>query len=277
MSSITFIVLVGSRDTYRNCFLSSPLFQTASSASDCQIIEQSGYQSAGKAFNDGIERAKNDLIVCVHQDVILPIKWAEQFKAKCAQVESLGVPIGVVGCWGITADGERAGHAYHRDRQLFPCKPGDTGNSRAMSLPARVKTLDESLISFRKSSGLRFDPSLPSFFGYAVDLCLEAEARGLQNFAIDSPYVHQTVDQTRIRRELFESASFLIKKWRSALPIQTPSGPLVSKRALWGQKLKMLVQHWIGYSPSRIWWESLPQVNTRDVLLAEVPRKLTRP
>src|SRR5579884_3468757 len=170
MSSITFIVLVGNQDTYQKCFLSSPLFQRKNGSTDFQIIAQSGFKTAGEAFNEGIERAVNDLIVCIHQDVILPINWDVRFLAKRSEVESLGPPVGVVGCWGITSEGERAGHVYHRDRQLFPRKVGDNGNRGPMALPQRVQTLDELLISFRKSSGLRFDPDLPSFFGYAVDL-----------------------------------------------------------------------------------------------------------
>jgi hypothetical protein len=269
MPSITFIILVGNRDTYQKCFLSSPLFQRKDVGCDFQIIPQSGFKTAGEAFNDGIKRADSDLIVCVHQDVVLPARWAERFLAKLNEVESLGVPVGVVGCWGITSEGERAGHVYHRDRQLFPRKPGDNGNRGPMSLPTRVQTLDELLISFRKSSGLRFDPSLPSFFGYAVDLCLEAEAQGFQNFAIDCPCIHRTADQRGIRGELFQSATYLMDKWKQLLPIQVPTSPLESKSALWRERMKLRILDLLGYTPRRMWWEELPQVDPKDVLYEE--------
>jgi hypothetical protein len=267
MPSITFIVLVGNQDTYQKCFLSSPLFQAKDESFNFQIIPQSGFRTAADALNDGIERAENNLIACVHQDVILPVTWMSSFLAGLGQVESLGVPVGVVGCWGITSEGEKAGHVYHRDRQLFPRKPGDNGNRGAMSLPMRVQTLDELLIAFRKSTGLRFDPALPSFFGYAVDLCLEAEARGFQNFSIDCPCVHQTVDQRGIRKELFLSEMFLMNKWKGLLPIQVPTGPLEGKFALWRNRMKAQLQVLLGYNPQRMWWEDLPQVDLATILV----------
>ncbi len=269
MSSVTFIVLVANAKTYQSCFLSSPLFQGKLGTGDFQIIPQSGFRTAGAAFNDGIEKAENDLVVCIHQDVMLPTRWSKRFLEKRNEVESSGVPVGAVGCWGITSDGERAGHVYHRDRQLFPRKPGDNGNRGPMSLPVRVQTLDELLISFRKSSGLRFDPCLPSFFGYAVDLCLEAEAKGLQNFAIDCPCVHQTVDQMRIRKELLQSETYLMNKWKRLLPIQVPTGPLEGKFALWRGWAKLWMLDLIGYTPPRMWWEELPKVDPNDVLYDE--------
>lgn len=271
MSSITFVVVVGNHTVYESCFASSPLFQVKKSKSEFQVIPQSGFQSAVLAFNDAIEKAENDLIVFAHQDVILPVNWAKQFLARRAEIESLGVSVGVVGCWGITAEGERAGHVYHRDRQIYPKKPGDNGNLGYVSLPMRVNTLDELLISFRKSSGLRFDPELPSFFGYAVDVSLTAEARGLQNFAIDCPVVHQTVDQRRIRKELNQSSLFLVEKWNEQLPILTPSGPLTGKGALWRQRAKLNLLDRIGYIPTRMWWEELRQVDTEEVLYCDDP------
>jgi len=261
---ITFIILVGNEDVYQQCFLSSPLF--SDTRLDFQIIAQRGFGTAGAAFNEGIARAKHDLIVCIHQDVILPVHWSERFQARRGELESQGIPLGVVGCWGITSQGERAGHVYHRDRQLFPRKAGDNGNRGPMSLPQRVQTLDELLISFRKSSGLRFDPNLPSFFGYAVDICLQAEEQGLQNFVVDSPCVHQTADQRRIRKELFESASYILKKWKKLLPILTPTGPMEGNLALWRDRVKLRLLDLMGYTPPRMWWEELPQVDPEDVL-----------
>jgi|SRR5579862_2019760 len=269
MPSITFIVLVGNKATYKNCFLSSPLLAMNNKSSQFQIIAQSGFRSAAEAFNEGIERAVNDLIVCIHQDVILPVNWDGRLLERRAEVESTGSSVGVVGCWGITAEGERAGHVYHRDRRMFPRKPGDNGNRGAMSLPRKVQILDELMISFRKSSGLTFDPFLPSFFGYAVDLCLQAEERGLQNFAIDCPCIHQTADPRRIRKELFASANYLMKKWKKLLPIPTPSGPLEGNLALWRDRIKLRIQDAIGYTPSRVWWEVLPKVDPSEVLFAD--------
>lgn len=265
MEGISFIVLVGSEEIYNRCLKSSPLFAAANPC-EYQVLPQSGFATAGLAFNDGIAKAKFDRIICLHQDVILPITWMKRFALRLQELEDLQVPLGVVGCWGITSGGERGGHVYHRDRQVFPRVPGDNGNRGPMTLPVQVQTLDELLISFDRRSGLRFDPLLPNFFGYAVDICLTAEANGRCNFAIDCPCIHDTVDQRRIRTSLAMSASYLLEKWRDILPIQTPSGVLESKWALRRDRVKLAVQDVIGYKPRYIWWEQLPQVDKRDVL-----------
>src|SRR3989449_7597243 len=113
MSAITFIVPVSDHDQYQRYFLSSPLFERES---HFEIHAQAGFRTSGQAYNDGIQKAQNDLIVCAHQDVVLPAMWATRFLARRSEVESIGVPVGVVGCWGRTPKGDYVGHIYHRDR-----------------------------------------------------------------------------------------------------------------------------------------------------------------
>ncbi len=253
--SITFVVPVGSADVYEKCFLSSPLFKRQDRF---QILAQTGFGTSGQAYNDGIEKAENDIIVCVHQDVVFPAMWAGRFLASLAEIESLGIPIGVVGCIGITSKGEAAGHIYRHDREVFPPCP----------LPAKVQTLDEMLIAFRKSSSLLFDPAVPSFFGYAVDLCLQASTRGLQNFAVDAPCFHQAKNRKKMAKEFHSAWEYLLDKWREILPVQTLSGTLDGKGSYWIERLKQSVVHAIGYHPAP-WWKDLPRVNPEDVLYAD--------
>lgn len=254
MSSMTFVVPVGSSDVYEKCFLSSPLFERRS---DFQVLAQTGFATSGLAFNDAIEKATNDVIVFAHQDVMFPAMWAEQFLLKLAELESRGVLPGVVGCAGISSAGEGAGHIYRHDREMFLQCP----------LPARVETLDEMLIAFRKSSGLRFDPALPSFFGYAVDVCLQASSVGLQNFAMDVPCFHQAKNRKKMAKEFDSAWVYLLDKWRDVLPVRTLSGTLERGVSYWRERLKRSVFSAIGYSPTP-WWANLPQINPEEVLFA---------
>src|ERR1041385_145908 len=138
LEPITFIVPVGNEKIYNDCFLASPLFTEPCNAGlEFQILAQRGFKGAASAFNDGLDNAKHDLIVCLHQDVILPVKWAERFVTQVHELENSGIPLGVVGCIGCQSDGELAGHVYHRERQMFP-EP---------ALPARVQALDELLVA----------------------------------------------------------------------------------------------------------------------------------
>ena len=248
MSSITFIIPVGSEDVFQQCFLSSPLF---SQDTEFQILAQRGFKTSGEAFNDGIERAVNDLIVCVHQDVVFPGGWATGFLAGLQDLHSRGVPLGLIGCIGMTSSGLPAGHIYRHDREYSPNCP----------LPARVETLDEMLISFRKSSGLRFDPALPSFFYYAVDLCLQAASRGLHNFAVDAPCFHQAKNRNHVMpAEFYYSQEYMIRKWKPFLPVRTLSGTLGSKRYYWARRIKQSFFQVIRYNPVP-WWHDLPRIN----------------
>ena len=256
---ITFIVPVGNEETYNKCFLSSPLFaQQARDSFEFQIQPQRGFSRVARAFNDGLDKAQHDLIVCLHQDVILPVNWAKKFLRHLHRLEEEGVQIGTVGCIGSQSDGQLVGHVYHRDRQLFPGRP----------LPARVQALDELLVSFRKSSGLRFDEDLPSFFGYAPDICMEAATRGLQNFVVDAPCIHETADRRMARRDIYSTWKFLQRKWRRQLPIHTPTGPIDGSLDYWKDMVKDYVFHVAGYQP-RPWWLGLPQVKREDVLFAD--------
>lgn len=256
---ITFVIPVGNEHVYQDCFLSSPLFKhSANRDMEFQVLPQRGFKGAAAAFNDGLDKAKHDLIVCVHQDVILPVKWAKRFVTQVKQLENSGVPLGAVGCIGCQFDGELVGHVYHRERQLFPEHP----------LPARIQALDELLVAFRKSSGLRFDHALPSFFGYAPDICMEAAVRGLQNFVVDAPCIHETADRRMARRDIYPTWNYLRRKWKGRLPIHTPTGPIDGRWEFWKGMVKDYAFHIAGYTPHP-WWLRLPAVKREDVLFAD--------
>lgn len=253
MLPVTLVVPVGDEDVFRDCLLSSRLVEDTGA---CELIAQRGWSTAAKAFNDAIDRAHNDLIVCLHQDVLLPDEWHERFVSAITQLEMQQGPIGVAGCAGITSHGKTAGHMYRHDREFHP----------PVALPAAVETLDEMLICFRKSSGLRFDENLPSFFGYAVDLCLEASRRGLKNYAIDAPCFHQAKSrQGRLPEQFFINWNYLCDKWKDQLPVQTLTGTLQNKRSFTTHKFVESIKEKIGYAPEP-WWADLPKIDTAAAL-----------
>jgi len=250
MEPITFIVPVCDEHVYSNCFLASPLFQQGS----FQIIAQREYSCAGLAFNKAIQEADTDLLVFCHQDVVLPPSWDQAFVKAIASLQESKKNVGVIGCIGITHAGIPAGHIYRHDRELFPSTP----------LPQPVQTFDELLISFRKSSNLRFDEELPGFNYYAVDMCLQAEKNGMVNFAVDSPCFHQGKGHRILPRQFYEAQKYMVKKWRPILPVQTLSGRLLCGPGRFLSRLKRrLIATFRLRNP---WWMTLPTIDPAEIL-----------
>jgi len=249
MEDVTFVIPIGDRQIYDRCFGCSPFF---SYNDNCEIFLQEGYPNAAVAFNSALAQGRNDLFIFAHQDVVLPNGWATRFKNQVFAIERNVAHLGVIGCVGKTDLGEAAGHFYRHDREF----------KSAVPLPARVETLDEMLIAFRRSSGLLFDEELPSFFYYAVDICLQAKVLNLSNFAIDCPVFHQARNQTFFSKGFCQAQAYMIEKWRSLLPVQTLSGTLRHKRINRIHRIK----DFISVAIRGRFWENLPTIDPQTVL-----------
>src|SRR5262249_43861181 len=88
------ISAVNNEAVLRSCLLSSPDVSTAS-----EVILQTGYYSAATAYNAGIEKAKSDVLVLVHQDVFLPPGWLDQLQRALKEVEAKDPKWAVAGVW----------------------------------------------------------------------------------------------------------------------------------------------------------------------------------
>ena len=263
MTALTFIVPVADEEVFHSNFLASP---TLRGSHPHQIIPQRGFRCAGEAYTDGLDRALNDIVIFVHQDVVLPANWDRQFCARLEELNTRGVKVGVVGCIGITAEGHAAGHIYRHDREFFP----------DIKLPVRVDSLDELLICFRKSSALRFDTNLPSFHFYAVDMCLQAQARGKLNMVVDAPCFHQGKNRDGKPKEFFSTRKYMARKWKRVLPVQTLSGVLDSRpESFWGQEARKAIRRILGQQ-APYWWENLPKIDPEALLYGNSELPLDR-
>ncbi|RKY03959.1 MAG: hypothetical protein DRP56_10690 [Planctomycetota bacterium] len=133
--------------------------------------------SAAVGLNTGIRKAKHEIVVCCHQDVVFPPLWAAMLYD---QIELISDPsFGVLGTFGAAEDSRLVGHVS--DPHNNP-KMGD--------LPCRAMSLDEHCLVIRKSSGLLFDENLSGFHMYGADICLSAQSKKMCNYVIDAPVVH---------------------------------------------------------------------------------------
>jgi hypothetical protein len=178
-----------------------------------QVLVQERFASAAKAYNQAIELALNDLIVFVHQDVILPLMWISDLERMLLRLEETDPRWGVLGCYGVTRSNQSKGYIY---------SPGPGVIGRPFERPVAVQTLDEVVLIVRRSSGLRFDDTLPHFHLYGTDICLRAKVQGMQSYAISAFCIHNAQEYLILPREFYNCCRHVKRVWRRELPIQTP-------------------------------------------------------
>ena len=209
INDVTFVVAVNQREVFESNFLSSPCLRDMGNP---QILVQEGFESAGKAYNDAIERSQNDLMIFVHQDVILPATWPLDLASALRCLNSADPEWGVVGCYGEAPSTGGRGYVYSSGL-------GVVGNP--FDRPTPVQTLDEIVLIFRKSSGLQFDNKLPHFHFYGTDICLRAAKMGLNCYAISAFCIHNTHQPLVLPNEFYECCRHIRRVWKDQLPIQT--------------------------------------------------------
>jgi hypothetical protein len=206
---ITFVVAVNRWDVFKTNFLGSPAFR---GSYDYQILIQQHFKSAARAYNDAIDRSRNDLMIFAHQDIFFPEPWLAQLARALDYLEVHDPQWGVLGCYGTTRSGERIGHIYSSGLGVI---------GQPFEHPKAVLTLDEVVLVLRKSSGLRFDETLPHFHFYGTDICLSAAERGMKSYSVPAFCVHNTEQIMVLPPAFYESAKHIRRVWKAHLPIQT--------------------------------------------------------
>lgn len=208
---LTIAVAVNDINVLRKNLFLSP--RVLNSESDNQLIIKQNYSSASLAYNSAIEEAENDIIIFVHQDVYLPECWFSDLNQSISYLETRGIEWGVLGCCGSRK------FAKASVGQVYTNGVGIHGV--AISQPEIVDTLDEIVLIIRRSSGLRFDPTLPHFHLYGTDLCISAKSKGMACYAIPAFCIHNTNQILKLPREYWVCYQYIKKKWKNLLPIYT--------------------------------------------------------
>jgi hypothetical protein len=209
LPDITFVVnKSGDPAVFKNNFAASPVLNLIPPG---RVIVQEGLRSAALGYNDAIDKAKTDLIAFSHQDVYYPKQWLSDLGKAIAQLEESDPKWGVLGCWGNRSSGFYVGY-------LFSVGLGICG--KPFETPTEVDTLDEYVLIIRKSSGLRFDESLPGFHFYGTDICMSARVAGQKSYAVSAFAVHNT-SFGPLSNDFFTCYWPVRKKWLQYLPLQT--------------------------------------------------------
>ncbi len=234
---VSFVVAVNDWEELRVNLLSSPV--AASRAHQWILVENSGncrYKSIGRLYAEAQEKARNDLVFFIHQDVLLPQGWEERMFAGLLELEQHDASWGVLGAVGALPPKP----GVQKQLRGHWCDP--SGHWRLGPLPSEVDSLDEQWLGVRQSSGVKFDPVMPGFHCYGIELSLSARDRGLKTYAIDAFVWHKyrdpsgyliskQEDSAKIRRrwsheflqEFEPSAKYVERKWRKFLPFQSTS------------------------------------------------------
>lgn len=207
--SFTFAVAVNSMEILRKNLYLSPGLQGDHKH---QVLIKENYPSASLAYNSAIDEAENEIIIFIHQDIYLPETWFSDISRCLFYLEEKQINWGVLGCYGS------------RKAEVGVGKVCDTHfgiHGRQIDKPESIETLDEIVLVIRKSSGLRFDPSLPHFHLYGTDICLSAKDNGMANFAFQGLCVHNTNQLVNLPKEFYDCYRYIKKKWTKFLPITT--------------------------------------------------------
>ncbi len=209
MEKVTFVVAANNREVLERNFLASPCLPAGHGH---PILIQRNFSSAAKAYNDAMEKSENDLMIFVHQDMVLPEGWLGEVERSLRQLEARDARWGVLGVYGETADHTDAGHIYSHGLGIL---------GRPFEAPVEACSLDEIVLILRKSSGLRFDDTLPHFHMYGADICMAAAQRGLKSYIIPAFCVHNTVFNLVLPKEFYDCYRHVRRTRREFLPIQT--------------------------------------------------------
>lgn len=194
--------------------LQSSLLRSPALASAAAVLLKRGYASAAKAYNSALAESTTDVVVFVHQDVFLPAGWDAQLRHALTELSRTDPEWAVAGAWGVHPSGKRSGH-------LFCVGLGqELGAFFKSGEP--VRTLDEVLLILRKSSGVRFDETIPGYHFYGTDLCLEAERLGKRCYAIAAFCIHNTNGYSLLPWDFWKTYFLLRRKWWNRLPVTTP-------------------------------------------------------
>ena len=144
------------------------------------------FKNLTQAISAGVTRAHHDIIIVVHEDVLLPRGWQDLFEESLSSLEMEDKSWGVLGSVGWTADNKMVGHWSD---------PHGYINTLEESSYHPVIRLDEQILIFHRQTMRAFDHNLPGIHFLGLDIALNLQKHGLKSYAINAPTIHKYADQ----------------------------------------------------------------------------------
>jgi glycosyltransferase involved in cell wall biosynthesis len=206
LAKISIVSCINDFEKYNACVGAS--FREAKKSGVVELLRidnTSNNLSIAAALNRGRQVANGDIIVFCHQDVMFPPNWHIRLLEQIDMIEKHHPNWGVIGTFGVAKNGMLAGHIIDFKGHFY-CLP----------LPAEVQSLDEHCLIIRNDSELFFDEEVCQFHLYGADICIQATAKGLINFAIDNCVQH--LSSGKINPGFEQHAELLYQKWKKRNP-----------------------------------------------------------
>lgn len=226
---ISFVTCVHNLEQYAQCIGTLFKSKTNKNYEIIPIMNLKNEFNAAQALNAGIKRARADIVVLCHQDVLFYENWIDLLFTRINEIETkVTKKWGVLGTAGITRRDDTIGVVHNKKGNL------QWQQTRRVKF-GKVQTVDEHCMIIRKSSGLMCDPvTFDGFHFYGPDLCLSAEHNGYTNFGILCPLAHVSASGSLIsgKEEFMRLLRALAKKWRPVFKrIRTPTA-LIRKKSI---------------------------------------------
>lgn len=156
------------------------------------------WESLAEAYNYGIRRASNDIVICVHEDVKFGKDWFEKFIQQECRLANWGA-LGILG--------------MDYNKQIYWGKD--------YLEPKEIPLLDECCIILNKKNGIFFDEkTFKSYHSYGLDFSLQCHKKGLGVYLLTGEVEHAIWSKKHVQK-WFEAIKFqrelLEKKWGKPL------------------------------------------------------------
>lgn len=153
------------------------------------------WKSIAKAFNYGIRKAKNDLIICAHEDVRFGKGWFNDLIQQECRLKNWGA-LGITG--------------YTKNRRLLWGLNYET--------PQQIALLDDCCIILNRKNGFLFDEkTFGGWHRYGIDFCFQCHEANLEIYIITGLVYHDCVaaNHSKEWREERKTAHRLLEeKWQ---------------------------------------------------------------
>lgn len=228
-TDISFVTCVNNIEQYRNFVLGSLLKSSTKKIYETiPVLNFGNKYSAAQALNIGLDKARGDLVVFCHQDILFYKEWIDMLYERIKEIEKKTTEWGVLGTAGINSNDTTIG-VVHNLMGTF-----QWGSCLGVTIHP-VQTVDEHCMIIKKSSGLRFDEEkFNGFHCYGPDICLSATSKGFTNFGILCPLVHESSSGSIIsgKKEFMRLLNILAQKWRPIYPVIRTTTSLIRRKSV---------------------------------------------
>jgi hypothetical protein len=186
---ISFVVIRFSDEYYHNFLCSESARDSLNEVIAIDNTSNLHYDNLSQAIIAGLDRARNDVVAVIHEDVLLPEGWQLRFEKSLRQLEDHDPDWGMLGSVGWDSNGGFIGHWSdpHQFKNTFEGSQFDF---------QEAERLDEQLLIMHRDRRPNLDGDLPGIHFLGEDLKRDLSSKNLRCYAVNAPTIHKYADKT---------------------------------------------------------------------------------